>query len=126
LGNLGFALINELITELLTAFIAKNTTYNRKHKYSKKINVAECKTCKKRLLALKYLLLIIYNYSNAKTRTLYKYTDGPTGRPGDNPPNSDGVGDFHQMVPELIVQIYPLTGPPICQQLCSDPDPVRK
>jgi len=79
--------MNQLITELLTAFIAKNTTYNRKNMHSKIINVADCKTCKKRLFAVEYLILIIYNYPTAKTRTLYISTDGPAGRPADNPPN---------------------------------------
>jgi len=79
LGDQDFALINELITELLTAFIAKNTTYNRENMSSKKSNVADCKTCKKRSLAVEYLILIIYNYSTAKTRTLYKSTYGPAG-----------------------------------------------
>ena len=77
LDNLGFALINELITELLTAFIAKNTTYNRKNMYSNIINVTDCKTCKKRLLAVEYLILIIHKYPTSKTRTLYKSTVGP-------------------------------------------------
>jgi hypothetical protein len=42
-GNLGFVRINELSTELLTASIAKNSTYNRKNTYSKINNVADCK-----------------------------------------------------------------------------------
>jgi len=66
LGNQGFALRNELITELLTGFIVKNTRYKRKNTYSKIINVADCKTCKKSLLAVEYLILIIYNYTTAK------------------------------------------------------------
>jgi hypothetical protein len=36
------------------------------------INVADCKTSKTRLLAVKYLILIIYNYPTAKTRTSAK------------------------------------------------------
>jgi len=48
LGNLGFTRMNQLITELLTAVIAKNTIYNGKNTDSKIINVADCKTCKKR------------------------------------------------------------------------------
>jgi len=106
LGNEGFTLINELITELLTAFIAKNTTYNRKNTYSRKINVADYKTCKKRLLAVEYLISIIYNYPTAKIRTLYKSTDGPAGQPADNLPNSDGLGDFHRTMPKLTVRVY--------------------
>jgi len=86
--------INELITEQLIVFIVKNTIYKRKKTYSKIINVADCKTCNKRLLAVEYLILITYNHSTAKTRTLYKSTDGPTGQPADNLPDSDALGDF--------------------------------
>jgi len=121
LGNQGFPLINELITELLTAFIAKNTTYKRNNTYSKIINVVDCKTCKKRLFPVEYLILIIYNYSTAKTGILYKFTDGPTGKPADNPPNSDRLGDFHQTVLELTFRVYWHPGPPICQLFGSDP-----
>jgi len=67
--------IKKLITELLTASIANNATYKRKNTYTKIINVADCKTCKKRLLAVEYLILIIYTYPTAKTRTVYKSTD---------------------------------------------------
>jgi len=106
LGNQGFAQINELITELLTAFIAKNSMYNRKNRDSKIINIADCKTCKKRLLAVEYQLFLIYYYPTAKTRTFYKSTDGPAGQPAGNPPNSGRLGDFHQTVPELTVRVY--------------------
>jgi hypothetical protein len=83
LGIQGFAWINELTTELLAAFIAKTTTHNRTNIYSKIIDVADCKSCEKRLLAVEYLILIIYHYPNAKSRTLHKSTDGPA----DIPPN---------------------------------------
>jgi hypothetical protein len=62
--------------------------------YSKIINVADCKTSKKRSLAVKYLILIMFNFPTAKTRTLYKSTDGPAGGPADNPPNPDGLEDL--------------------------------
>jgi len=106
LGNQGFARIHELITELSTAFIAKNITYNRKNTGSKIINIADCKTCNKRSLAVEYQLLIIYYYPTAKTGTLYKSTDGPAGQPTDNPPNSDWLSDFHRTVPELTFRVY--------------------
>jgi len=122
LGNQGFTQMNQLITELLTAFIAKNTTYNRKNTESKIINVADCKLCKKRLLAVEYLILIIYNYRTAKTRTLYESTDAPAGRPADNSPNSDGFRDFHRTMPELTVLVYWQPRPPICQLFCLDLD----
>jgi len=122
LGNQGITWMNQLITEQLTSFITNNTTYNRKNTDSKIINVADCETCKKRLLAVEYLILIIYNYPTAKPKTLYTPTDGPTGRPADNPPNSDRLGDFHQAGPELTVRVYWQHGLPICQRLGSDLD----
>jgi hypothetical protein len=79
LGNQGCAQINELITKLLTSFIAKNTTYNRKNTVSNIINIAVIKKCKKRLLAVEYLLLVIYHYPTAKTRRLSKSTQGLGG-----------------------------------------------
>jgi len=118
--------IKELITELLTASIAKNATYKRKNTYSKIINVADCKTCKKRSLAVEYLILIIYTYPTAKTRTLCKSTDEPAGRPADNPPSSDRLGDLHRTGPELTFQLYWQAGPSIWQRFGSDPDPDPK
>jgi hypothetical protein len=98
--------MNEHRTELLTAVIGKNTIYNRKNTDSKMINAADCEACKKRLLAVEYLSLIIYHYPTAKTRTLYESTDEPHGRHSGSPPNSDGLRDFHRTVPELTVQVY--------------------
>ena len=98
--------INALRTGLLTASIAKNATDRRENTYSKIINLADCKTSKKRLLAVEYLILVMYNYLTAKTRTLYKSTDGPAGQPADNPPNSDGWGVLHRTLPELLVRVY--------------------
>jgi len=118
--------INKLRTKLLTAFIAQNTTYNRKNLDFKIINVADCKTCKNRLLAVENLILVIYNYPTTKTRTLYKSKDGAAGQPADNPPNSDGLGDFHRTVPKLMVQVYWKPGLPIWQRFGSDPDPDPK
>ena len=92
--------MNALITELLTTSMAKYATYGRKNSDSKIINVADCKTSKKRLLVAEYLIIIMFNYPTAKIRTLYKSTDGPAGRPADNPPNSDGLGVYHGTVPE--------------------------
>jgi len=125
LDNQGIAQICELITELLTTFIGKNTKYKRKNTDSKIINIANCKTCKKRFLDVEYVILIRYYYQTAKTRALYECLDGPAGRPTDNPPYSDGLGDFYQTVPELMFQV---NWRPI-QQIWkwfgfnSDPDP---
>jgi len=126
LGHQGFTRMNQLITELLTAFVAKNTTYNRKNTDSKIINVADCKTCQNRLLAVEYLMLIIYNHRTVKTSTLYKSTDGPAGRPADNLPNSDWLGYFHQTGHKSTVRVYRQPRPPICQPFSSDLDPDLK
>jgi hypothetical protein len=126
LGNQGFLRIDAAIAELLTTLLAKNATGRRQNTYSKIMNVADCKTSKKRSLAVKYLILIMFNYATAKTRTLYKSTDGPAVRPADNPPNPDGLGDLHRTVPELTVRVCWQPGPPIWQRFGSDPDPDPK
>jgi len=126
LGNQGFLRIGAPMTELLTTSLAKNATGRRQNTYSKIINVADCKSSKKRALAVKYQILIMFNYPTAKTRTLYKSTDGPAGRPADNPPNADGLGDLHRTIPEFSVRVCWQPGPPIRQQFGSDPDPVPK
>jgi hypothetical protein len=77
----------------------------RQKTYSKIINVADCETSKMRSLAVNYLFLIMFNYPTAKTRTLYKSAEGPAGRLTDNPPNPEGVGDFHQTLHELTVRV---------------------
>jgi len=126
LGNQGFTQMNQRITVLLNAFIEKNTTYNSKNTDSKIINVAVCKSCKKRLLAVEYLISITYNYPIGKTRTLYKSTDAPAGSPADNPSNSDGLGDFHRTVPEFTAAVYWKPRPPTFQRFGCDPDPDPK
>jgi len=103
LGNQGFLRIGAPITEQLTTSLAKNATGRRQNTYSRIINVADCKTSKKRSLAVKYLILIMFNYPTAKTRTLYKSKDGPAGRPADNPPNPDRLGDLHRTITKLTV-----------------------
>jgi hypothetical protein len=62
--------IGALITKLLTASIATNAMDRRQNIYSKMINVADCNTSKKILLALKYLILIMFNYSTANTKNI--------------------------------------------------------
>jgi len=119
LGNQGFTRMNQLITKQLTALTAKNAMYNGKNTDSKIINVIDCKTCKRRFLAVKNRILIIYNYRTAKTRTLYKSTDGPA----NNLPNLDGLGDLHRTVPELTAWVHSAPGLPIWPWFVSDPDP---
>jgi hypothetical protein len=105
LGNQGFLRIDAPITELLTTSLAKNAMGRRQNTYSQIINIADCNTSKKRSLAVKYLILIMFNYPTAKTRTLYKSTDGPAGQPADTPQNPDTLGDLHRMRPELTVWV---------------------
>jgi hypothetical protein len=126
LGNQGFVHIGALITKILTASIAKNASDRRQNTYSKIINIPDCKLSKKRLLAVKYQILIMFNYPTAKTRTLYKSTDGPAGRPTDNPPNKDGFGDLNQTVYELTVRVHWLPGLSLWQLFGSDADPDPK
>jgi hypothetical protein len=122
LGNQGFLRIGAPITELLTTSLAKNAMGRRQNTYSKIINVADCKISKKRSLAVKYLIVIMFNYWTAKTRTLYKSTDGHAWRPADNPPNPNGLADLHRTVPELTVRVCRHPGPPIWQLFGSDRD----
>jgi len=123
LCNKGFLRIMELITEILTASIAKNATYIMENTYSKIINVADCKTCKNRLLAVKYLILILYTYPTAKTGTVYKSTDGPCGRQADNLTNSDWLRSLIRTAPKLTVRVYWQPRPPIWQWFGSDTHP---
>jgi len=52
--------------------------------------------------------------------------DEPTGWPTDNPPNSDGLGVYHQTVPDSTVRVYRQPGLRISQQLGLDLDPDPK
>jgi hypothetical protein len=56
----GVMRINELITELLTTFIAKNTTYNRKITDSKLIKIASCTALRHGLLVDENAILVGY------------------------------------------------------------------
>jgi hypothetical protein len=67
------------ITELLTIFLRKNRTYERNTTDSKIIAIAHCKTCKKRSLAAKCMILISYYHQTAITTALYEFTDGAAG-----------------------------------------------
>jgi len=128
LSNHGITQIFEFITELLTAFIGKNITYYRNNTDSNISNFTHCKTCKMRLLAIEYTILTRYYYQTSKRRALYESLDGPAGWPADNPPNWDGLGDFHRTVPEWMVRVYFQLPTPIWQWFgfYPDPDPNRR
>jgi len=73
--------------ELLTAHIHKNSTYKRKITDFKIIDNANCKTCKKLLLAAECAILVRYYDETAKERALYESTEGSAVGPADKPPN---------------------------------------
>jgi hypothetical protein len=52
-------------------------TYKRTTIDSKIIDVAHCKTCKKRLLTAQCIILTTYYHQRATTRAFYESTDGP-------------------------------------------------
>jgi len=79
LGNQGIAWILEHITEVLTPMLGKNTIYQTKNPDSKIIDLANCKTSKKRLFLPQYVILRRYYYHIATTSVLYESVDGPTG-----------------------------------------------
>jgi len=85
-GYQGIARILELMTKLLTGLIGQSTTYKRNNPGSNIIDIAIRKTCIKRWLDVECAILIIHYYQIAERRALYKSTDGPAGRPADNPP----------------------------------------
>jgi hypothetical protein len=93
---------------------------------SKIINVPEYKTCKTKWLTFEDLILIIFFYPTAETKTVYKFTDEPTGRPGDRPPTSDRVGNSHQCTDRFPIQTYWLPRPPSCKQFGFDRTPDQK
>jgi hypothetical protein len=77
LGDKGFVHVCALITELMTASIAKIARDRRENAYSRIINIGDCKTTKKIIFAVKYLILIRYNYSTAKNNNIiyiYRWT----------------------------------------------------
>jgi len=77
LGNQAIARILEHITEQLTALIGKNTIYQTKYTDSQIIDIADCKTCKNKILAVEYTILLRNHYQSAKTRALYELINRP-------------------------------------------------
>jgi hypothetical protein len=69
--------------------------YKTKNMDSKIIEITICKTCKTSILATEYSISIIYYYQGNKTSILDETSAGPTVPPADNPPNSDGLGEYH-------------------------------
>jgi hypothetical protein len=102
----GFPRINELITKLLTTFIAKNTMHNRKNMDSKLIEIAGCTACKDVSLVVQNTILVRYDIYTAKTGALNESIDRPARRPADNPPHSGGLGVYHPTISGLTVQGY--------------------
>lgn len=98
--------IHELITELLTALLGHNRNDARKHTDSKFINIVQCESCKKWLLAADYVTLIIYYNQAAKNGALCKCQNEPTGQPASNPSSLDCLEYFHAMLNELMVLVY--------------------
>jgi hypothetical protein len=98
--------IYEFVTELFTALVLLNTQYKLKYIESKITDVATCKVIEKVFLDVNKVILIKYNYQTASPRALCESTDVPAGQPVDNLPNSDGLGDVHQTIPELAVWMY--------------------
>jgi hypothetical protein len=70
-------------------------TYESKSMDANVINIADCKTCKKRLLLAEWMILIRYCHQTAKTRAIYESTDGPAAQLPANPPNAYGLGDLN-------------------------------
>jgi len=125
-GNQGIVRIPELITVLLTAYIGKITIYKRKVMNCKIINITNCETCKMRLLAVEYVIVISYYYQTANAKALCESIDEPAAHPTDNPPNWDRWGVFNRTVPKVIVSVDWQPDMPIRQRFCFDLDPDPK
>jgi hypothetical protein len=89
----------ECITERLTSFLGKTMTHEKTTMDSKIIDITHCKTYKKRLLVAECMILTRYYHQSAITGVLYDNSDGPAGRPSDNPPNSNRL--------DICVELYP-------------------
>jgi len=126
LGTEGIVWIFELISELLITLIGKNTQYHRKNTDYKIIDIAICKTCKPWSLDIEYAILIRHYYHTAKSSALHESRTGSAGQPTENPPNADGLGDIHRIVPRLTVCVYWRARLAIWQRFDSYPDPDLK
>jgi len=84
--------------------------------------MANCQACKNLSLVVENAILIRHYSHTPRARALIESMDGPSGRPGDNPPNSDRLGVDHPTVSGLMVRVYCHPGPPIWQWCGVDPD----
>jgi len=108
--------------ESWTTLIGKHTIYQRYNTDSKFVDIAHCKASKSVLLVVENAILIRYYFQTAKTRALNESIDGPTARPADNPPNSDGLGVHNRTIHELTVRVHWQPGLPIWQRFSLDRD----
>jgi hypothetical protein len=108
------------ITVLFTTLVGKNTIYRMCNADTKLIDIAMCSRSNSTLMVSENVSLIRYYKHSANTTALYESIDGPAGRPADNPPNSDGLGDYHGTVPEWAVCICWRPRAPIWQQFSLD------
>jgi len=74
-GNQGSVLIFEFITELLTAVVDKNTTYQRYNTDSTVIDFASCKASTNISLVVENTILIRYYSHTANATALIEYMD---------------------------------------------------
>jgi len=121
--NQGIVWIFMCITVLSTALIGKNTIYQRGNTDTKLIDIANCISCKSALLVTENTILKRYNLQTANARALSESRAGPTGRPGDNLPNSDWLGVYHGIISEWTARASWRAGQPIWQRGGLDPDP---
>jgi hypothetical protein len=64
--------INEIITELLTTFIAKNRMYNRKDTNSKLMEIVSCTACTHASLVVESTIFVRYDKLTANIIALYE------------------------------------------------------
>jgi len=70
------------------------------------IHIVNSTPCKQRIFTAKSAILTRYSIEIGRANSLSESTDGPTGRPADNPPNSHGLKDLHCTVTKLLVQVH--------------------
>ena len=106
LSNQSVVRMYKFITALLTGLVLLNRTHKRKNIDSKLANVATSKVFRNGSLDVIWAILIEYSYQTAKVSALYECTDGPAGKPANNPRNQDRLGAVRWTIPELTVCVY--------------------